>query len=57
MNHMKKPADPRQKLMGRGSMASEVDFVEWERKANMAKKVNASDKLRQVQMDQLRYVF
>lgn len=57
MSHMKKPSDLRQKLMGRGSMGSEVDFVEWERKANRAKKVNTSDKLRQVLMDQLHYVF
>lgn len=57
MNHMKKTTDPRQKLMGRGSMGSEVDFIEWERKANRAKKVNGTDKLRQVHTDQLCYVF
>lgn len=52
MSHMKKPVDPRQKLVERGRTGSEVDFIEWERKANMAKKVNAGDKLRQDQMDQ-----
>lgn len=53
MSHMKKPAHPRQELVERGRRSGEVDFIEWERKANMAKKVNASDKLRQDQMDQL----
>lgn len=56
MNHTKNTADLRQKLMGMGSVGSEVDFIEWERKANRAKKVNASDKLRQVHVDQLHYV-
>lgn len=53
VNHMKKPTNPRQKLVERERMGSEVDFIKWERKANRAKKVNASDKLRQDQMDHL----
>lgn len=53
MSHMKKPVDPRQKLVERGRTGSDMDFIEWERKANTAKKVNAGDKLRQDQMDQL----
>lgn len=47
MSHMKKPLDPRHKLVERGRIGSKVDFIEWERKANVAKKVNASEKLRQ----------
>lgn len=39
--------------MERRRTGSEVDFIEWERKANMAKKVDAGDKLRQDQKDQL----
>lgn len=34
-------------------MGNEVDFIEWERKSNMVKKVNAGDKSRQDQMYQL----
>lgn len=33
MNRMKKPADPRQKLVERGKSGSEVDFIECKRKA------------------------
>lgn len=32
MNHMKKTVDLRQKLIGRGSRGSEVDFIEWREK-------------------------
>lgn len=53
MSHMKKPVDPRQKLVERERTGSEVYFIEWERNANTAKKVNAGDKLRQDQMHQL----
>lgn len=35
MSHMKKPLDPRHKLVESERTGSKVDFIEWERKANM----------------------